>query len=148
MRPYMPGYGISTSPDGLLPWSWAEQRLTEATRYWLSSVSPDGTPHTMPIWAVWHEEALWFSTGGRSRKARNLRERPACSVHPDADGVVVLTGTAELGAHTEAVLAAYRAKYDETPPDPAANPIIRIRPLTVFALDERAFTTSPTRWRF
>jgi hypothetical protein len=31
-RPYMPGYGIQ-GPDegsGLLPWSWAEQRLTES----------------------------------------------------------------------------------------------------------------------
>jgi Pyridoxamine 5'-phosphate oxidase len=143
-RPYMPGYGISTSTDGLLPWSFAEERLTDAIRYWLSTVSPDGAPHTMPVWAVWHDAALWFSTGARSRKARNLRERPACSIHPDGEDVVVLNGTADFDADATAALAAYRAKYAETPPDP----LIRIAPATVFALVEANFTTSPTRWRF
>jgi hypothetical protein len=143
-RPYMPGYGISTAPDGLLPWSWAEERLAGANRYWLSTVSPDGSPHTMPVWAVWLDGALWFSTGVRSRKARNLRERPACTVHPDGEDVVVLNGIADFDADATAALTAYRAKYAETPPDP----LIRIRPTTVFALIEAAFTTSPTRWRF
>ena len=143
-RPYMPGYGISRSSDGLLPWSFAEERLVAAQRYWLSTVSPDGAPHTMPVWAVWLDQALWFSTGTRSRKARNLRERPACSVHPDGADVVVLNGTAELGADPAAALAAYRDKYAETPPDP----LVRVRPTAVFALVEAEFTTSPTLWRF
>jgi hypothetical protein len=26
-RPHMPGYGLPEGPDGLMPWSWAEQRL-------------------------------------------------------------------------------------------------------------------------
>jgi len=25
-RPHMPGYGLPEGPDGLMPWSWAEQR--------------------------------------------------------------------------------------------------------------------------
>lgn len=147
-RPHMPGYGISTSADGLLPWSWAEERLIAATRYWISSVSPGGAPHTMPVWAVWLDGALWFSTGGRSRKALNLRERPACTAHPDGDDVVVLTGLASFDEDPAAMLEAYAAKYGETPPDPSENPIIRIRPTSVFGLVESAFSTSPTRWRF
>jgi nitroimidazol reductase NimA-like FMN-containing flavoprotein (pyridoxamine 5'-phosphate oxidase superfamily) len=147
-RPYLPGYGIAGPDAGLLPWSWAEQRLRDAWRYWVVTVSDDGAPHAMPVWAVWLDDALWFSTGGRSRKARNLRAEPRCVVHTEGPDVVVVHGTAELHADASAMLDAYRVKYPELPPDPRANPIVRVRPAVVIGLDEREFTTSPTRWRF
>ena len=56
-RPHMPGYGI-LGPDGgtgLLPWSWAEERLRDSRNYWLATVRPDGRPHVMPVWAVWDD---------------------------------------------------------------------------------------------
>ena len=76
-RPYMPGYGVqpATAGRGLLPWSWAEQRLIRAHDYWLATVTPDGAPHLMPVWAVWHTGALWFSSSNGSPKARNLAGR-------------------------------------------------------------------------
>ena len=46
----MPGYGI-VGPDegrGLLPWSWAEERLIASHDYWVATVWPDGRPHVMP----------------------------------------------------------------------------------------------------
>jgi hypothetical protein len=51
-RPYMPGYGIvgPTQGSGLLPWSWAEERLTASRNYWVASSWPDGRPHAMPVW--------------------------------------------------------------------------------------------------
>ena len=93
-RPHMPGYGIAGPDAGLLPWSWAEERLRAAPRYWVVTVSPDGAPHAMPVWAVWLDDALWFSTGGRSRKARNLRAEPRCVVH--TDDPLVVNGVAEV----------------------------------------------------
>src|SRR5262249_26976380 len=48
-RPYMPGYGL-LGPDegtGLLPWPWAEERLTSSRNYWVVSLWPDGRPHAM-----------------------------------------------------------------------------------------------------
>jgi hypothetical protein len=50
-RPNMPGYGIlgPTQGSGLLPWSWAEQRLLAARNYWVASCWPDGRPHVMPV---------------------------------------------------------------------------------------------------
>jgi hypothetical protein len=50
----MPDYGIRGPGEGtgLLPWSWAEQRLTESRNYWITSLWPDGRPHSMPVWAV------------------------------------------------------------------------------------------------
>ena len=81
-RPHMPGYGIAdaTSGKGLLPWSWAVERLTKARNYWVATTRPDGNPHAMPVWGVWIDDAFYFSTGTQSRKARNLAENPRCVI--------------------------------------------------------------------
>ena len=108
----------------MLPWSWAEERIAAARRYWLTTVAPDGAPHVMPVWAVWHEGALWLSTGGRSRKARNLREVPRCAVHVDGEDPVMVHGVARFATdpgEMGRVSAAYAARYGDPPPDPGAN---------------------------
>ena len=75
MRPHMPGYGILPAGEGigLLPWSWAVERLERSHDYWLATVWPDARPHVMPVWGVWREDALWFSSSKTSRKARTWR---------------------------------------------------------------------------
>ncbi|KAA9378222.1 PPOX class F420-dependent oxidoreductase [Microbispora amethystogenes] len=42
----------------------------------LATVLPDGSPHTVPLWAGTHGDHLVFLTGPHSRKARNLRRDP------------------------------------------------------------------------
>ena len=42
----------------------------------LATVSPDGSPHTVPLWVDTHGEQVVFLTGPGSRKARNLRRDP------------------------------------------------------------------------
>jgi PPOX class probable F420-dependent enzyme len=147
----MPGYGIAAADEGLLPWSWAEERIADARRYWLATVAPDGAPHVMPVWAVWLERHLWLSTGGRSAKARNLRREARCAVHVDGEDPVIVNGVARFVDDRDAiarVAAAYARKYGDPPPDRAANPIVQVRPESVFGLVEREFTTTPTRWTF
>src|SRR5439155_14753471 len=81
-RPYMPGYGL-LGPDqgtGVMPWSWAVERLTASRNYWVVSRWPDGRPHAMPVWGIWHEESFWFSSSKGSGKARNLMADPRCGV--------------------------------------------------------------------
>jgi Pyridoxamine 5'-phosphate oxidase len=148
-RPYMPGYGVAGSEAGLLPWSWALERLVSSHRYWLATADQHGAPHLMPVWAVWYEESLWFSSGGRSRKVRNLRANPRCAVQAgDADPVIVHGSVEFVGDPDGALVAAYRAKYGEAPPDSRENPIARVRPVWVFGLVESAFESTPTRWDF
>ena len=155
-RPYMPGYGIRETSDGLLAWDEALRRLAGARNFWLATVRPDGRPHLMPVWAVWHEEALWFSSSLRSRKIRNLLAEPRCSLSTeDGNHPVVVEGRAEIVTDRDriaAFLAASNAKYDvDYGPDfldPAVNATVRVEPDWAFALDEEAFTTSPTRWNF
>lgn len=154
----MPGYG-TLPPDGgsgLLPWQWAEQRLAGTHDYWLATVTPDGAPHLMPVWAVWHRDRLWFSSANGSRKARNLARQPRCSL---ATGnplePVVAHGRAERVTDREALaamLAAENAKYGTSygldMVDPASNSVFALLPEWVFALDASDFTGSPTRFVF
>lgn len=154
----MPGYGIRPAAEGtgLLPWSWAEERLARSHDYWLATVTPSGVPHLMPVWAVWHEGKLWFSSSNGSRKARNLTEEPRCTMSTeDPLEPVVVSGRARrvTGRHDlEAMVAAENAKYgtDYTIEmvDPASNSVFALSPEWVFALDSKDFTGSPTRFTF
>jgi hypothetical protein len=151
-RPFMPGYGIVGPEEGrgLLPWSWAEERLRASYRYWVISTGGRPTAHAMPVWGVWHDDAFWFSTAGRSRKARNLYAAPQCTVHTETDDPVVLDGVAEpiAGPELDEVLRRYNDKYPMPPPDLDENPVFRVAPGSVFGLEEAHFTSSPTRWDF
>src|SRR2546427_4666203 len=63
-RPYMPGYGLPAADkgEGLLPWEWAVERLTESHNYWVATTRPEGRPHVMPVWGIWVESVFYFST--------------------------------------------------------------------------------------
>jgi len=152
----MPGYGL-LGPDegtGLLSWQWAEERLTSSRNYWVVSLWPDGRPHVMPVWGLWHEGAFWFSSSKGSRKARNLAADPRCVVTTeDAADPVVIEGSAELVTEPEALaamLALENAKYDTNYTidllDPDVNAVYRVRPRWAFGLRHDDFTGSPTRW--
>jgi hypothetical protein len=157
-RPYMPGYGIQPAGEGtgLLPWSWAEKRLVASRNYWVVTRWPDGRPHAMPVWGIWHDNTFWFSSSKPSRKSKNLSADPRCVVTTeDADNPVVVEGIAELiaGPHDLATLlglenAKYSTDYGIEMLDPVANSAFRVRPLWVFGIQAGDFTGSPTRWDF
>src|SRR5215216_6104607 len=117
-RPFMPGYGIlpADQGSGLITWAEAERRLTVSHDYWCATVRPDGAPHVMPVWGVWLDGRLWFSSGLRSRKARNLAADPRCSLTTDdTQNPVVVEGRAERvadAARIAAFVAAVNAKYE------------------------------------
>jgi len=154
-RPHVPGYGIAGAADGegLLPWSWAVERLASAHDYWVATVRPDGAPHLMPVWGIWQDDAFRFSTGAGSRKARNFRADPRCAVSTErADEAVIVEGAVETLSGEQAIrcfLAAYNAKYawqmDET-----WGPFYQVRPRVVFGFIEQAgrFAATATRWTF
>ena len=147
----MPGYGISESAEGLLPWSWAVERLGESHNYWVTTVRPDGRPHVMPVWGVWLDGRFYFSTARTSRKARNLGENANCVVCTEhareaviVEGEAVVSGDADV---LQPVWEAYQAKYSW---DVAGESMFAVRPTTAFAFVETPdeFTTTATRWRF
>ena len=154
----MPGYGLqpATEGTGLLPWSWAEERLKSSRNYWLVSTWPDGRPHAMSVWGMWHENEFWFSSSTPSRKAKNLMANPRCVVATeDAENPVVVEGTARLIAspgELALMLALEKPKYSTSYGiemlDPAKNASFRVRPEWAFGLQAGDFTGSPTRWDF
>ena len=157
-RPYMPGYGIQGPAErsGLLPWSWAAERLASARNYWVVSVRPDGRPHSMPVWGMWDDGQLLFTSGVRSRKIRNLQADPRCVVSTeDAKDPVIVEGTAaivtdlkRIGRVLELMNDKYGTSIEASFLDPAVNATVAVRPRQVISMRHGDFTGSPTRWAF
>jgi hypothetical protein len=156
-RPHLPGYGLPEGVKGLLPWSWAEHRLKKSHNYWIITVKPEGAPHTMVVWGLWQDGRLLFSTGSKTRKARNLAQNANCVVSTEhAHEAVIIEGIAEIAdvAARRKFLANYGRKYDW---DMAAmkdailsmkEPVFAVRPRIVFGLWEKHFQGKSTRWKF
>lgn len=159
-RPYMPGYGVVGPGEGsgLLPWSWAEERLASSRNYWVVTLWPDGRPHAMPVWGIWdtQDQSLWFTSSLQSRKVRNLTADPRCVVTTEnAMDPVVVEGVAEIVTDTGAITRVialvnvkYSTEYSVEFLDPAVNATIRLRPHWAFGLVQEDFGGSPTRWDF
>jgi pyridoxamine 5'-phosphate oxidase-like protein len=127
-RPNFEDYGITHAAEGMLPWSFASERLERSHNYWICTTRPDGRPHAMPVWGVWVEGALYFSTAPSSVKARNLGRNPALVVHLESgDECVILEGVAEQvldpdPALFERIADGYAAKVRGLPPGPSDGP--------------------------
>ena len=156
-RPQAPGYGFPKSTKGLLSWSWAEQRLKKSHNYWITTVKPDGSPHTMVVWGLWQDGRFLFSTGSQSRKARNLAQNPKCIVATErAQEAIIVEGTAEIAdvAARRKLIPAYQRKYKwdlSSMKDDLLSmkePVFAVRPRVVFALWEKYFQSKSTRWIF
>jgi PPOX class probable F420-dependent enzyme len=150
-RPHMQGYGITEKKAGMLPWKWASDRLSKSRQYWIATTRPDGSPHVMIVWGLWFEDEFWFSTGRKSRKARNLAGNPRCVICSDNSGeAVIVEGEAELvdnPAALKKLFAAYKKKY-KIDVSGMGEPMYRVRPRVAFGLYEKKFTQTATRWLF
>jgi len=158
----MPGYGLLEGSKGLLPWSWAEQRLKKSHNYWITTVKPSASlhnvsPHTMVVWGLWQDGRFLFSTGSQSRKARNLAQNPNCVVCTEhANEAVIVEGVAEIAGvpARRKFIARYKPKYNfdlSSMKDDILSmkePVFAVRPKVVFALWEKYFQTKSTRWKF
>ena len=150
-RPYMPAYGVPASLEGARPWNWGEERVASSRNYYVATTRPDGRPHLMPVWAVWLDGRLYFSTGFEARKAKNLAANPYCVIATEgADEAVILEGTAARTYDRDVIMAAsklYKAKYGE-PMSEAIGGIWEVRPSKGFAFvsSEAEFSAAATRW--
>lgn len=166
----------SLSGYGAPPPSWEEVlvRLKEGAShspgikgtYWLATARPDGRPHIMPLFGVWVDGAMYFTSGPAARKARNIANNPNCAITCGARDfdIVIEGGAAKVTdeAKLQRVAGEYEAKYgwilrvqnaafDADFGAPSAGPppfeAYEMVPETVFALG----TSEPfgaARWRF
>ena len=151
-RPYMPGYQMMFRKGvDSLSWAWAVKRLSGARNYWLATVRGDGRPHVMPVWGIWFENAFYFSTGPRSRKARNIEKNMNCVVCPEnAADAVILEGTVRKaslnGTSLRRIFEDYEKKYNWEMDDSEGS-FYRVQPKKIFGFVERG-ASNPTRWSF
>lgn len=145
-----------------LEWVWVERKLTTSSNYWLATTREDGAPHARPVWGVYHDGTIWFSTGRSSVKGRNLAADSRCLLHIEsADDVVIIEGAAELVCEWEdvmttepakSVMQKYMAKYVMTEHELAPEgelsdaALYRVWPRVVSAWLEGAYPTTQSRW--
>ena len=152
-RPRFPAeYGVPSNEEGLLPWSHVDERMESAENYWVSSVGPDGAPHTRPVGGMWLDQALYFAGSLESRWSRNLAANPLACVHlsEEGDRAVILHGRADTlrpdRALANRLVEASNAKYDygQTVEQYEKSAVIVFRPRVVYAWD--ILFKDATRW--
>ncbi len=146
-------YGGGTKRKEYLPWSHAEERLARSRNYWICTTRPDGRPHSIPVWGMWIDGAVYFGTARSTRKARNLAHNSAVSVHLESgDDVVILEGRAvEVSdpAAFKKLDAASKDKYKmPLVVIPGESIVYRVRPRVVLAWLEKDLPGTGTRWEF
>lgn len=111
----------------------------------------------MVVWGLWQDGRFLFSTGSKSRKARNLERNKNCVVCTEhAQEAVIVEGVAEVAdvAARRKFLPAYEKKYRfdmSSMKDDILSmkePVFAVRPRVVFGLWEKYFQSKSTRWKF
>jgi nitroimidazol reductase NimA-like FMN-containing flavoprotein (pyridoxamine 5'-phosphate oxidase superfamily) len=120
-RPLMPSaYGVPNDRKGVLPWSHASKKMSEALHYWVCTVDSQGRPHATPVDGLWLDDALYFGGSPETRRHRNIKGNREICVHLEsAADVIIVRGTAEERipdrALAERLSEASKKKYGYSP---------------------------------
>lgn len=151
-RPSLAGY---VEHGKLLPWLWVDRRMARSRNYWVTARTR-GYPSSRPVWGIWQDTRLLFSTGSQIRV--NIEADPRVQVNLEsADELVILEGTvapveiADLRFWVEA----YREKYQWEMPE-SVEGVYQVRPKRILAwlCDSSGedggmmFSNTATQWRF
>jgi hypothetical protein len=163
------GTKAATDAGNATPLSWTEatDRFGQGGWFWLSTVCPDGAPHTRPVLAAWAGSAFFVASKDTARKSRNLAADGRCSVSRDTGDLhLVVEGTARRvtdeatlrrasAAFTDVygwptTVAGERLDAEFGAPTSGGPPydVYEIVPEKAFAFPTDGETTTPTRWRF
>jgi len=78
----------------------ALHRLDTELMGWVTSVDPDGQPHSSPIWFLWRDGAVIVYSHIRAPRNANIESNPLVSFNlntdPDGDDVVTMEGVARI----------------------------------------------------
>lgn len=81
-----------------LVWQRAVAQLEDTSGHrtcWLATTDPDGRPHVAGVGALWVDDKLYFTSGARARKSRNLAQNSRCAMSVAlGDMDLVVEGTA------------------------------------------------------
>ncbi|MFJ4686860.1 pyridoxamine 5'-phosphate oxidase family protein [Streptomyces sp. NPDC088789] len=117
------------------------ERLERETEVWVASADAEGVPCLVPLWFVWHGEALWLVTRPTNPTGRNLRSGGRARLaFGDTLDVVLIDGEVEVHDREEVPGPAADAFHAKTGWDPRAGSVpyayYRVRPRAVQAWHE------------
>ncbi|WP_298457615.1 pyridoxamine 5'-phosphate oxidase family protein [uncultured Cellulomonas sp.] len=123
-----------------------DERLTHAQIAWFSSVRPDGSPHTVPVWFIHDDESIWVASAPSSRKVANVsrNDRVAIAIDGSAPRTLVAQTSVELIDDPEehpSIVAGYARKYSgyDLTDHSVAGPLVLMRlTITRWLLDGSA----------
>ncbi len=145
-------------------WARARSQLEAAELFWVTTVRTDGRPHITPLIALWHNGALYFTTGPAEQKAKNLESNRHCSLttgcntlHEGLDLVVEgdaerVTDDARLRQLADGWEAKYGAEWHFDVRDGAFHHqggeafVFEVAPTVAYGFGKAPY--SHTRWRF
>jgi hypothetical protein len=105
--------GDSTTPTDPMDWRELADRFAEAQTIWITTVGEDGRPSSRPIFSVWVDGALHFTSNPTARKAQNIAATGVCTVSVTTDEMdLVIEGIAEQ-VTDPALLERIRVAYDD-----------------------------------
>jgi len=153
--------------DKPLPWSRALEQLETGASgtYWLATTRRDGRPHVAAVGALWIDGKIYFTTGTRTRKGRNLAEHPNCVISIALEGLdLVIEGSAvkvaddatlrrlakryaDQGWPASVKDGALTAEYSAPSAGPPPWDLYVFTPTTAFGV-ATAEPNGATRWRF
>jgi PPOX class probable F420-dependent enzyme len=93
------------------------ERLNNDLITWLTTVRPDGRPHTVPVWFLWDGSTILIFRAIKA-KVHELKQNPnvTLALDPSKSGndIVVVEGTAEPvdDVNLTVTLPAFAQKYD------------------------------------
>jgi len=156
IRPSMPDYGITDeATDGMLTWDWLDKQMEQSRNYWVCTTRKDGRPHVTPVWGVWLNNTLYFSTGKTSVKYRNIKRDNRVIVHLESgDDTVIIEGklveTDTADSHRQPIVQAYQKKYKFNPAEGDSDDGIwyELRPDKIMTWLESDFVNSVAYWVF
>lgn len=153
-RPEIPEtYGFTAStPHKPPPWHKIAESVRLSRNYWICTVSPDGSPHALPVWGIWLDNELYFVTKRASKKGRNLLANPKVAIHLESgDDVIAFQGWAvEVSdpSHLAKVASAYSDKYNGDQIYSDIEAVFQLIPHLAFTWFEKNYHETATRWRF
>jgi hypothetical protein len=59
-RKKMKGYQMPETRENLVSWDFVVEQMSPSRHYWIRTVFPDGRPHVVPVWGIWHENRFHF----------------------------------------------------------------------------------------
>lgn len=136
------------------------------SRYFLSTVRPDGGAHAMPVGILWHDGRFYFIAGAETQKAKNIARDPRCVITIAARGIDIVAegeaikvadeatvqrladafGATAGGWHPTVKDGAFWHEYSAPSAGPPPWDLYEVTPTTIFGLST-AEPYGATRWR-